>query len=344
MATDLEMIVGETTYTLQRKIASGGMGSVYEAAQSGVEGFQKTIAIKNILPKYTDNDEFVDMFIGEGKLVANLVHPNIVQIYQLGKYDGGYYIAMEYIDGLNLERFLLRHKEIEKDVPVDFGTFIISRICRGLEYAHNKRDSKGELLGIVHRDVSPKNIMLTSEGEAKLTDFGVAKAAHYMQQEEGEVLMGKVEYMSPEQASYQITDHRSDIFSLGIVYYELLTGVNVFETDDVFEILERVKTHLIPDPREYRSDIPEKVATIIMRCLTRSLSSRYPNASELGYDLEYYMYSGGYGPTIVKLASYLQTVFPDRRFYAPNAARGDTDIDTFAETIYQRGPVDIDQS
>ncbi len=327
-----ETIRGTTTYHLKRKIASGGMGSVYEAIQDGAEGFSKTVAIKTILPKFTQNDEFVDMFIGEAKLVANLVHQNIVQIYQLDRCDDGYYIAMEYIDGINLEQFFFRHEEMDKRVPVEIGTFIVSRICRGLEYAHNKRDDEGNLLGIVHRDVSPKNIMITNEGEVKLTDFGVAKARNYMEQEEGEVLMGKVEYMSPEQASYKITDARSDLFSLGIVFYELLTGINIFETDDVFEVLERVKKAEVPDPRTYRESLPEDVVKIIMKSLAANPEDRYKSAGEMGYDLEYHMYHKGYGPTIVTLAQYVTERFPERTFYAP-PSRGD-DIDVAADTIY----------
>ncbi|MBN2713692.1 MAG: serine/threonine protein kinase [Planctomycetes bacterium] len=332
---DLEIsnIEDRTSYKFTRKVAAGGMGSVYAAQQQGVEGFEKTVAIKTILPKYTDNTEFVDMFIGEAKLVANLVHPNIVQIYQLGEYDKGFYIAMEYIDGINLEQFLMRHKQLGKDVPVEIGTFIISRICRGLEYAHNKRDENGHLLGIVHRDVSPKNIMITSEGEVKLTDFGVAKARNYMEQEEGEVLMGKVEYMSPEQASYQVTDARSDLFSLGIVYYELLTGQNIFETDDVFEILERVKSAPIPKPDIYRSDLPEDVVGIIMQMLERKPEKRYQTSGEAGYALEYHMYSGGYGPTIVTLATYMAQLFPEMNFMTPSTQ----EMIRNADTLYRKG-------
>ncbi len=323
-----------TSCRLKRKIASGGMGSVYEAEQSGAEGFVKTVAVKTILPRYTENREFVEMFIGEAKLVANLVHQNIVQIYQLGRLPEGYYIAMEYIDGINLEQFRAVHVKDGKAMPVEIATFIVSRVCRGLEYAHNKCDAEGNPLGIVHRDVSPKNIMITNEGEVKLTDFGVAKARHYMEQEEGEVLMGKVEYMSPEQASYGVTDGRSDLFSLGIVYYELLTGVNIFEADDVFVSLDRVKSLPIPDPRTFRPDIPEDVANIITKALRRDLGQRYQTAGEMGYDLEYHMYSKGYGPTIVTLAKYVAGLFPERRFYVP-PSRGD-DIDISADTVYRR--------
>ncbi|MBN1256539.1 MAG: serine/threonine protein kinase [Planctomycetes bacterium] len=309
---DYGIIRGANNYRLMRKIAQGGMGTIYEAQQYGAEGFVKTMVIKAILPKYSDNKEFVDMFIGEAKLVANLVHENIVQIYQLGRdINGMYYIAMEYMDGINLESFLLRHRECGRPVPIEMGCFIASRICRGLEYAHAKCGEDGTPLGIVHRDVSPKNILISKEGTVRLTDFGVAKARNFMDQQEGEVLMGKVEFMSPEQADYQVTDARSDIFSLGIVLYELLTDINPFEVDDVNETLERVKTHPIPDPREYRKDIPEEVVNILIKSLQRSLKKRYQDATELGYDLEYYMYHDRYGPTVQVLAKYLKELYSE---------------------------------
>jgi serine/threonine protein kinase len=306
---DLKLIEEATRYEMVRLIAEGGMGCVYEAKQFGTEGFEKTVAIKTILESYSTNTEFVRLFIGEAKLVADLVHENIVQVYHLGRWQNFYYIAMEYVEGINLEQFLDRHTERAMPLPVELGAFIISRVCRGLEYAHNKRGRDGERLGIVHRDVSPKNIMLNSEGVVKLTDFSIAKARMLMEQEEGEVLMGKVEYMSPEQARYQQTDQRSDVFSLGIVMYELLTGHHVFETDDIYETLRNVEQAPIPDPRTYRPDIPEELAAINLRALERDLTKRYQTAGEMGYQLEYYMYHDRYGPTNVTLGNYLKEHF-----------------------------------
>ncbi len=325
-STEGDDIFATTTYRLKRKIAIGGMGTVYEAEQDGAEGFTKTVVIKAILPKYSNNKEFVEMFIGEAKLVADLVHQNIVQIYQLGRYDQGLYIAMEYIDGIDLSQFVYRHRRDSKIIPVEIATFITSRVCRGLEYAHNKRDEKGRLLGIVHRDVAPKNIMMTNEGEVKLTDFGVAKAAHHMVLQEGEFLVGSYEYMSPEQASYKTTDGRSDIFALGLVYYELLTGERIqdYETIDDEELLEKIKECVIPDPRDYRPDLPAEVVDVLMKCLQADPADRYQHGGEFGYALEYQMYSKGYGPTIVTLAKYLAEIFPERDFFAPESQKDES--------------------
>ncbi len=296
-------------YKLTKKLAEGGMGAVYEAIKYGAEGFDKRVAFKTILESYTNNFEFVRMFIGEAKLVADLVHENIVQVYQLGRTGRAYYIAMEYVDGVNLEKYLDRHFELEKPFPIEIGAFIVSRICRGLEHAHSKLGRDGQPLNIVHRDVSPKNVMLNYEGVVKLTDFGIAKARQLMQQQEGEVLMGKVEYMSPEQAEFKETDRRSDIFSMGILLYEILTGEHIFAVEDIYETLDNVKFKEIPDPRTVRPEIPEDLAGIVMKSLERDLEKRYQTAGEMGYDIEYYMYHDRFGPTNVALALYLRDLF-----------------------------------
>ena len=321
-AHDLKTITETKRYEMVRLLAEGGMGAVYEAKQFGAEGFEKTVAIKTILESLSTNPEFVRLFIGEAKLVADLVHENIVQLYHLDKTGPIYYIAMEFVEGINLEQFINTHLDRGMELPIELGAYIISRVCRGLEYAHNKCGRDGELLGSVHRDVSPKNVMLSSEGNAKLTDFGIAKARRVMEQEEGEVLMGKVEYMSPEQAMYLETDKRSDLFSLGIVMLELLTGKHIFETDDIYETLNNVKRARIPHPRELRAELPEDLCKIILRALERDPEQRYPTAGEMGYALEYYMYHDRFGPTIVTLSNYLKKHFLGRSAEAVDLKRG----------------------
>lgn len=296
-------------YALVKKLAEGGMGAVYEAKQFGSEGFEKVVAIKTILESYSNNYDFVRLFIGEAKLVANLVHENIVQVYRLGKSNNIFYISMEYVEGINMEEFLFYHKNKTQPVPMDLGAFLISRVCRGLEYAHNKKDRDGNNLGVVHRDISPKNIMINYEGVVKLTNFGIAKAKQVMEQDEGEVLMGKVEYMSPEQANYGLTDRRSDLFSLGIVMFELLTGHHIFESEDIYETLDNVKFAPIPDIKSHRPDIPDDLAKIVHKALERDLNKRYQTAGEMGYDLEYYMYHDRFGPTNVVLGNYMREHF-----------------------------------
>jgi serine/threonine-protein kinase len=331
-----QFVEEERRYKLVRRIAEGGMGAVYEAIQYGAEGFDKRVALKTILESYTTNLEFVQMFIGEAKLVADLVHENIVQVYQLGRTGRSYYIAMEYVDGVNLEAYLDRHVELGRELPIELGAFIASRLCRGLEHAHNKLGRDGEPLHIVHRDVSPKNVMINVEGVVKLTDFGIAKARQLMQQKEGEVLMGKVEYMSPEQAEFRETDRRSDLFSLGIVLFEILTGEHIFAVEDIYETLDNVKSKKVPDPREMRPDCPEELARITCKALERRLERRYQTAGEMGYDLEHYMYHDRFGPTNVTLALYLRELFD----MGPAGAKphdGDTDrlLRRRADTVHR---------
>ncbi len=299
-------VFGTVTYYLKRRIADGGMGSVYEADQFGAEGFIKKVAIKTILPTFAEKDMFVSAFVGEAKLVANLVHQNIVQIHHLGRHEGGYFIAMEYIDGVNLHDFIKKHRQRRKKVPIDIATFIVSRVARGLEYAHAMLDEDGRPLGLVHRDVSPNNIMITREGEVKLTDFGVAKAAQFMENDD-EYLVGSVEYMSPEQADCAVVDARSDIYSLGLVYYELLTGLRVYrcKDGDIDATVRQVVEGSVPDPGLYRARIPDVVREILLRCLERAIEKRYATSGELSSDLEHELYSRGYGPTIATLSSYL---------------------------------------
>lgn len=314
-------IEGLNTFTLTRKIADGGMGSVYEAVLHGPEGFRKVVAIKMILEKYSTDPDFIQMFIGEAKLVADLVHQNIVQIYQLGTLGNLYYMAMEYINGINLQQFMSHHREIGREVPLEIGVFIISRVCRGLEYAHKKRDKNGNLLGVVHRDISPKNLMISSEGEVKITDFGIAKARNLMLDREGDVLMGKLAYMSPEQFQYLPTDRRSDIYSLSLVLFELLTGANPssFRKTDAIPG-QRIQLE-IPSPRSINPKILEQLERIITKGLEQDLTKRYQRAGEMAYDLEYFMYHKGYGPTIKTLEEYMAVLLPDLYGLEPEESR-----------------------
>ena len=222
-------IQNEFRYEITRKIFEGGMGIVYEAEQHGARDFVKRVAIKIIRPNFGSQKMFIDNFIGEAKLVADLIHTNIVQTYHLGEANGLCFIAMELIRGVNLEQFTHQLADKKRVLPKELAVFITSRVARGLAYAHNKTDKDSKPMGIVHRDVSFKNIMIAFEGDVKLTDFGIAKAKGFLTDQEGEVVAGKPDYMSPEQADFQVTDKRSDIFSTGVVLAHLLLGRNIFK-------------------------------------------------------------------------------------------------------------------
>jgi serine/threonine-protein kinase len=306
---DSEQIGTERGYEILRHIADGGMGSVYEGVLLGAVDFRKTVAIKTILKKYAVHPEFVRLFIGEAKLVADLVHENIVQVYDLGLADGSYYIVMEYVDGLNLETYIRGHTLRDTPLPLDLGAFIASRICRGLDYAHNKTDRDGLPLGIVHRDISPKNVMLNYEGVVKVTDFGIAKAREVMEQDE-ELLVGRLEYMPPEQATRKPTDARSDVYALGVLTHELLTGGLPDRGRWSLERLHRLGMSFPKPIAETRPDIQDDLAAIVDRALQPDPADRFQNAADMGYALEYHLYHDGYGPTNVTLRDYLRENFP----------------------------------
>ncbi|MFH1497320.1 MAG: serine/threonine-protein kinase [Verrucomicrobiota bacterium] len=302
----IKHIFNELHYEMVRTIAEGGMGVVYQALQRGAGQFKKVVAVKLIREEYSTIPEFQNNFIGEARLVADLIHTNIVQTYHLGQIGGQYFMVMEYVNGVNLEQFLDRHRQLGRIVPVDLAAFIVSRVARGLTYAHQKCDADGNHLGIVHRDIGAKNIMLAHEGDVKLTDFGIAKAFNLMYNEEGHVVAGKDEYLSPEQANCAITDARADIFPLGIVLTEILLGHNIFRAADRLESRRNILELPIPRFSTLRPDIDVKLEAIIQKALQRDRDKRYGTAAELLNDLEVYLYSDGYGPTNEKLGVYLQ--------------------------------------
>jgi serine/threonine-protein kinase len=302
-------IQNEFRYEIVRKIIEGGMGMVYEAEQLGAREFVKRIAIKVVRQNYADQKQFIENFIGEAKLVADLIHTNIVQTYHLGETNGIYFIAMELIRGVNLEQFAQQLADKKRVLPKELAVFIVSRVARGLAYAHAKTDKDGNPLGIVHRDVSFKNIMIAFEGDVKLTDFGIAKARGFLVDNEGEVVAGKADYMSPEQANFQITDQRSDLFSAGVVLAHLLLGKNVFKGASPEESRQRMMNLPIPDFRKLDARVDDRLNEILHRALARDLDQRYPNGDELLYDLEHYIYHSGYGPTNETLGKYIRELF-----------------------------------
>jgi serine/threonine protein kinase len=302
-------IQNEFRYEITRKIFEGGMGIVYEAEQRGAHDFLKRMAVKIIRPSFASQKMFIENFVGEAKLVADLIHTNIVQTYHLGETNGVCFIAMELIRGVNLEQFAQQLSEKRHPLPRELAVFITSRVARGLAYAHAKTDKDGKPLGLVHRDISFKNIMIAFEGDVKLTDFGIAKARGFLTDQEGEVVAGKADYMSPEQADFQVTDRRSDLFSTGVVMSNLLLGRNIFKGATAEESRQRIMSQPIPDFRALDPRIDDKLNDILHHCLARDLARRYATADELMYDLEYYIYHGGYGPTNETLGKYIRELF-----------------------------------
>jgi serine/threonine-protein kinase len=319
-------IQNEFRYDIVRQIYEGGMGIVYEAEQLGGNGFVKRVAIKVIRQNYASQKQFIENFIGEAKLVADLIHTNIVQTYHLGETRGVYFIAMELIRGVNLEQFAQQLADKKKTLSRELAVFVASRICRGLAYAHAKADGDGKPLGLVHRDVSFKNIMIAFEGDVKLTDFGIAKARGFLTDQEGEVVAGKADYMSPEQADFQITDKRSDLFSTGVVLAHLLLGKNVFKGQTADESRKRIMSMELPNFRTLNPDVDDRLNEILHRALARNLKNRYTNAEEMLYDLEHYIYHSGYGPTNETLGKFIRSLFGQDVPASAGVAAGDTKV------------------
>ena len=298
-------------YRLLERVAIGGMAEVFKAKRTGVEGFEKVLAVKRILPHLSDNKEFVDMFIDEAKMVAGLAHPNLVQIFDLGKIDKSYYIAMEYVHGRDLRSILRRAREKDVRVPLELAALVVSKVCSALEFAHRKKDERGRAMLIVHRDVSPQNILISFEGEVKLTDFGIAKAATKASITDSGALRGKLLYMSPEQAWGKPMDRRSDVFSLGVVFYEMVTGHRPFLGGSDMSILEMVRACQVARPSTLNPRLPEPLENVIMMALARDPDDRYQDAAEMYRDLERVMREWP-PPEAGALARFLESLFDDQ--------------------------------
>jgi serine/threonine protein kinase len=253
----------------------------------------------------------VDMLVNEAKMVSGLSHPNIVQIFDLGKIEKSYYIAMEYVNGRDLRTILRRGKEKGLKLPLDLCVFIVAQVCSALEFAHRKKDESGQPMLIVHRDVSPQNILISFEGNVKLTDFGIAKAAAKAPTTDAGALRGKLLYMSPEQAWGKPMDRRADLFSLGIVFYEMVTEQKPFLSTSEMSILEMVRECRVRPPSEIKPGLPERLEKALMKALDRDPEHRYQDAGEMYRDLERVRFERPQPPTQIELARYLELLFEE---------------------------------
>jgi serine/threonine protein kinase len=296
-------------YYLLERINVGGMAEVFQAKTYGVEGFERFVAVKRILPNIAEDQEFISMFIDEAKIAVQLNHANIAQIFDLGRVDDSYFIALEYVHGKDLRAIFDRCQYRGEVMPLPQACFIIMKVCEGLDYAHNKRDSSGREMHLVHRDVSPQNVLISYDGEVKLVDFGIAKAVGKASKTQAGILKGKFGYMSPEQVRGITLDRRSDIFSMGIVLYEVITGERLFYGDSDFSTLEKVRNVEILPPSTYNRRIPEELEQIVLRALARDPDDRYEFAIDLHDDLQAFMYSSGAFYSRKDLAAWMKQTF-----------------------------------
>ncbi|HYZ90127.1 MAG TPA: serine/threonine-protein kinase [Myxococcales bacterium] len=279
-------------YLLLERIAVGGMAEVYAAKSFGVEGFERILAIKKILPTMGEDPEFVSMFVDEARIAVQLSHANIVQVLELGKHDDSLYIAMEYVAGRDVRQLAQQFRRRGLPLPVPQACAIVARACEALDHAHRKCDVSGKPLGIVHRDVSPQNVLVSFTGDVKLIDFGIAKAETRMQRTQSGALKGKFSYMSPEQVQGQPIDRRSDVFSVGVLLWELLCGRKLFTADSDLALLDKVRRADVPPPRSLNAEVSEALDAVVLKALAPDRDRRYQWCSELHDDLVRFAVAG----------------------------------------------------
>jgi len=287
------------------------MAEVFKAKVMGVEGFERIVALKRILPNIAEDEEFITMFIDEAKIAVQLQHANIAQIFDLGKVDDAYFIALEYVQGRDMRGIFDDMRKHRQVMPLPQVCYVIMQVCEGLDYAHNKRDAQGRALNLVHRDVSPQNVLIGYEGEVKLIDFGIAKAAGKASKTQAGILKGKFGYMSPEQVRGLPIDRRSDIFAVGIILYEMLTSERLFVGESDFSTLEKVRNVEIVPPSTFNSQIPEQLEHIVLKALAKDVDERYQNALDLHDDLQSFLYSVGKFSSRKDLSVWMKRAYAD---------------------------------
>jgi serine/threonine protein kinase len=300
-------------YTLLRKLAAGGMAEIFLALHRSMAGFEKLVVIKRILPSMNQDQAFIDMLLHEARIAATLSHPNIVQIFDVGQVDGTYYIAMEHIHGEDIRAIVrgMRRKAVT-EFPLEHALAIALGVCAGLAYAHEKKDLEGKLLGIVHRDISPQNVVITFTGDVKIVDFGIAKSEKAEEEHKDGQLKGKVPYMSPEQAAGKPLDARSDIFAVGVVLFELTTGKRLFKGSSELETLRLILESDYPSPAEVRPGYPPQLEHIVMRALAKRREDRYQTAREMQADLEAFVREERIAVSTVSLTHWMQMLFEEK--------------------------------
>ncbi len=307
-------------YRVLDRLASGGMAEVFVAESAGIEGFKKRVAIKRVLPHLSEKKRFISMFLDEARLSAQLSHSNCVQVFDIGVGDNAYFIVMEFVDGADLKGVIDYIKNSGKSFPVEIAVLIAVKICEGLTYAHELASPDGKPLHIVHRDMSPPNVLITKHGEVKIVDFGLAKASSQLEKSEPGIIKGKFSYLSPEAALGEDVDHRTDIFAVGIILWELLAGRRLFLGDTDFATVKQVQQSNVPKLRGIRDDVPEELDRIIARSLAKDPNQRYGSARDLGRDLTSFLYHYGKPVSAFDIAELVRGSMAQRKKKAPDKA------------------------
>jgi serine/threonine protein kinase len=301
-------MAAEQRYRVIDRLEAGGMAEVFRGEALSVQGFKKQVAIKRVLPHLAQNKSFIRMFIDEARLGARLNHANIVTVFDIGAADNTYFIVMEFVDGANLKHVLESLKKQNKRPTVKEVLYIGMEICKGLSHAHNLSDESGKLLNIVHRDISPPNILITRNGEVKVTDFGLAKATTQLEKTDPGVVKGKFSYLSPEAALGQEVDARTDVFAVGILMWEALAGRRLFLGDSDYETVKKVQRAEVPSLRTDNADVDEELEQLLLKSMAKQRDERFQTAHDLGEAIADYLFRHRLRVTSFDIARLMQGV------------------------------------
>jgi len=299
-------------YRILERIAAGGMAEVYRAENAGLEGFKKIVAIKRVLPHLSEKKQFIGMFLDEARTSAHLSHSNCVQVFDIGVGDNTYFIVMEYVDGSDLKAVIEHRRRRGQRVPAEVACLVCERVCEGLAYAHEATDGKGRHLGIVHRDMSPPNVLITRHGEVKIADFGLARANSQLERSEPGIIKGKFSYLSPEAALGETVDHRTDIFAVGIMLWEMLAGRRLFLGESDLETVRQVQASTVPALRPLNPEVTPELERVVKGALARDPRDRYTSARDLGKDLSTILFHLGRPVSSFDIAGHVVEVMEAR--------------------------------
>lgn len=340
-------------YTLLRPVGRGGMAEVFLAQTRGLGGFERLLCVKRVLDEHVEDGELIELLVEEAKLVSRIAHPNVAQVFDLGKVDEQFYIAMEWIDGVDALKLLEACEQREIHVPVSAAAYIVHEIARGLHAAHTTTDEEGRPLGIVHRDVTPTNVLLSLEGQVKLIDFGVARNVLRSRQTAVGVVKGKYNYLAPEQARGERVDARADVFAAGILLFELLVGEPLYPGTKAADVVVKARNAKIPSIKKLRGDVPDELEQIARRALEKDPAKRTPSAAALADELERFLTTHAPEFGAGSLAALVLHLFPERAAAAVDGetmdvadfvASGEVSLVTAPGVLVRSGDWDLDES